>query len=101
MSITDRLRDMAIMAEEWQHPIIDDAIAALEAFAKPQPIETAPKDGRKFLAFTCDYQFGSRFNTRWQEGRWDGRTPDDAVGSFQSDNGQIITHWLPLPPDPE
>ena len=65
-----------------------------------QPRETAPKDGKRFLAFTADYEFGKRFNCRVQEAKWTGKTPDDRYGSFQSSNGQIITHWMPLPDPP-
>ena len=64
-------------------------------------IASAPKDGTKFLADTCDYQFGMSFNRKVQEARWIGSSPDDPAGGFCSDNGQIINGWQPLPPAPE
>lgn len=65
-----------------------------------QPIDTIPaafKDGRKFLAFTADFQFGARFNERVQEARWSGKTHDDPIGHWASHNGQIVLGWMPLP----
>lgn len=65
-----------------------------------QDLSTAPRDGSKFLAFTADFQYGAHFNFRVQEARWSGDSPDDPVGHFQSENGQLVTHWMPLPPPP-
>jgi Protein of unknown function (DUF551) len=65
-----------------------------------QPRDTAPKDGSKFLAFTADFEHGVRFNERVQEARWTGKTPDDPLGYIASSNGQIVTHWMPLPAAP-
>lgn len=36
-----------------------------------QPIETAPKDGKVFLAFTADFENGVRFNEHVQEAEYD------------------------------
>src|SRR3569623_363940 len=63
-------------------------------------MDSAPKDGSKFLAFTADFEFGHRFNERVQEARWSGKTPSDPIGNFASINGQIVTHWMPLPAAP-
>lgn len=68
--------------------------------AEWRDIEGAPRDGKKFLAFTCDYENGIRVNECVQEARWSGKTPDDRVGHYQSKNGQIVTHWMPLPLPP-
>jgi hypothetical protein len=76
------------------------SLDGIRTMSEWQPIETAPKDGRRFLAFTADFQYGRRFNERVQEARWSGKTPDDLIGHFASDNGQIITHWMPLPHPP-
>lgn len=67
-----------------------------------RPIESIPPefmDGRKFLAFTADFMYGQRFNECVQEGKWIGKTPSG--GHFASSNGQIITHWMPLPEPPK
>jgi hypothetical protein len=98
MSITDRLRDMAIMAEEWQHPIIDDAIAALEGLAwpTPQPIETAPRDGAWILVWLPPDGHG-------RDGHWDKVSWCRYAQGFLTEEVWLNnpTHWLPLPPDPE
>lgn len=65
-----------------------------------QTTDTAPKDGTTFLAFTADFEGGVRFNCRVQEAKWSGKTPDDRIGHFRSANGQIVTHWMPLPAPP-
>jgi hypothetical protein len=65
-----------------------------------QPLDTAPKDGTKFLAFTADFMYGTRFNERVQEAKWSGKTPDDRIGHFQSANGQMVLYWMPLPEPP-
>ncbi len=67
---------------------------------KWQPLATAPKDGTIFLAFTADFEYGVRFNYKVQEAKWSGKTPDDRVGHFQSDNGQMVLYWMPLPESP-
>ena len=64
-------------------------------------LDSAPKDGRKFLAFTADFQFGHRFNECVQEAQWSGKTPDDRIGHWMSKNGQMVTHWMPLPKPPK
>ena len=53
-----------------------------------KPIETAPKDGTKILAF----KNGAKFVCYWCDfaGGWI-RDTFDCGG---------ITHWMPLPPDP-
>jgi len=56
-------------------------------------LESAPRDGSKFLANTCDFEYGVAFNRCVQEARWTGN-------SFASKNGQMITHWMQLPDDP-
>lgn len=71
-------------------------LAPVQAVPDWQPIETAPKDGSVFLAFTADFSSGVRFNCLVQEARWSGTSPYDLAGHFQSRNGQIVTHWMPL-----
>lgn len=65
-----------------------------------QTLDTAPKDGTKFLAFTADFEYGTAFNHRIQEAKWSGKTPHDPAGHFMSQNGQMVTHWMPLPAPP-
>lgn len=67
---------------------------------KWQSLDTAPRDGSKFLAFTADFEGGHRFHERVQEARWSGDAPDDHAGHFQSANGQIVLRWMPLPAPP-
>jgi hypothetical protein len=62
-----------------------------------QDLETAPRDGSKFLALTADFEHGVRFNERIQEAKWSGKTPDDRIGHFASNNGQMVLKWMPLP----
>lgn len=64
-------------------------------------LDTAPKDGSKFLAFTADFECGARFNERVQEAKWSGKAPDDLAGHFMSVNGQMVLAWMPLPKAPE
>ena len=65
-----------------------------------QTLDNAPKDGSMFLANTSDFEHGKAFNRCVQEARWIGKTPDDPIGHFASKNGQMVTHWMPLPDDP-
>lgn len=65
-----------------------------------QPIETAPRDGSKFLAYTHDSEPGAPiFNVRIQEAWREGS--DSKTGYFACATGQMITHWMPLPPSPD
>lgn len=59
--------------------------------------DTAPRDGSTFLAYTADFCGGGPYNERIQEARWSGKTPDDPIGHFRSDNGQIVMCWMPSP----
>jgi hypothetical protein len=68
-----------------------------------QPIETAPKDGRKIVALSEDYPSdphivfwrnfppGSYADGGWQVSALAGRDPV---------RNMIATHWLPLPEPP-
>lgn len=66
-----------------------------------QKLDTAPRDGSTFLAFTADFDGGARFNECVQEAKWSGKTPDDRIGHYQSRNGQIVLRWMPRPPFPD
>ena len=55
---------------------------------KPQPIETAPKDGTRILAFDGTYGWEL---VCFEDDSW--------IDIFTSRHDS--THWLPLPPDPE
>jgi hypothetical protein len=59
-----------------------------------QPIETAPKDGTRFLAFYVADE--GIYDILWDEGLgW--VSQDYSIENFmQSD----FTHWMPLPPPP-
>lgn len=59
-----------------------------------QKIETAPKDGTNVLLFFGNSDSRVRVSEAW----WDGRAWTDDIGGFVE---QVITHWMPLPPQPE
>lgn len=67
-----------------------------------QPIETAPKDGTRFLAtgggLGCHIDFAS-YNDR--VGCWNTTdfTLDDT--DYEPEGYNRPTHWMPLPPPPE
>lgn len=76
---------------------------------QPQPIETAPKDGTKILAYGS-YSWGSLENhdcTGWLVVEWEPElTYDDdvnPVGGWRSVTGNpykdymVATQWVPLP----
>lgn len=65
-----------------------------------QPIETAPKDGRKFLGYTLERAPYGQPVWRVEECYWDGICPDDPVGRFASRSGALLDHWQPLPLPP-
>jgi hypothetical protein len=59
-----------------------------------QPIETAPRDGKTFLAYTID-SYGRRIEfAQWRPGL------SENSGHFSSQSGAIPTHWMPLPTPP-
>ena len=64
-----------------------------------QPIETAPKDGSRFLAF----HDGHVDFWHWQDFKDGGKAP---VGwrnfvYVYPDGGNIPSHWMPLPEPPK
>lgn len=67
--------------------------AALEVAdaAAWQPIETAPKNGSRFM-FTNGHIIGT--------GLMMGRTPHFAADSWQGERNTVPTHWRPLPEPP-
>lgn len=71
-----------------------DTTASAEGW---QPIETAPKDGSKFLA-VC---YGQVVVCRWGSGRYD-RSKKVYLGGWAvgMDNKANPTHWMPLPVHP-
>lgn len=60
-----------------------------------QPIETAPKDGSRLLA----YSKGWDHEQKDQEIAW----WNESSGLFRWQSGTIVkpTHWMPLPSPPE
>jgi hypothetical protein len=62
-----------------------------------QPIETAPRDGRRVLVWIVDKRYtGHAFAKLWFHSR-DGRLGGGAEGYNGAWN---ITHWMPLPAGP-
>lgn len=76
-----------------------------------QPIETAPKDGKKVLIVANGVIYAawwnSEFENQWDEEtseyRYVGAWTDDAVESFGYETVASYepTHWMPLPDPPE
>jgi hypothetical protein len=73
----------------------DLAAAIDEAYPDWQLIETAPRDGTRFMAFEKGDEF-QRYECWWQNdfGHWEGWQND-------LDNEPNPTHWKPLDPAPE
>lgn len=58
-------------------------------------MDTAPKDGTRFLVWTIERGWYAPSPTRRIEiARWSGHY-------FASDSGAIPTHWMPLPAPPD
>lgn len=58
-----------------------------------QPIETAPRDGSKVLAYDPGWCGGTMAIARW----WDG---EFRTGNLPGEE-MYPTHWMPLPPPPD
>ena len=62
-----------------------------------QPIETAPKDGRRILAYSKEY--GVQVTGWWY------RNDNPAIGgwwiAFSDGDYTDLTHWQPLPEPPK
>jgi len=61
-----------------------------------QPIETAPRDGKRFIS-TDDYNIEI---IRWYNGTWVVRRCSDPFYDEEWDEN-TPTHWMPLPPAPK
>ncbi len=70
-----------------------------------QPIETAPKDGRRLLVFATEFKHGYYGCCRWvsysdKSSGWSGSSflsvPEGAWTTFLQPS-----HWMPLPAPPE
>jgi hypothetical protein len=59
-----------------------------------QPIESAPKDGLRFLGGQRHRVYG----WMWSECRW---YPSATGGYYCADDGWSPTHWLPIPEPPK
>lgn len=64
-----------------------------------QPIETAPKDGRRILVSEANYvdSIGCAYwsySKEWKEEGWYSSACCDDITMF------FPTHWMPLPPPP-
>ena len=66
-----------------------------------QPMETAPRDGKPFLAWCLERPPFDPAPTWFHDiAKWSGRTPDDPAGHFAATSGAFVTRWQPLPPPP-
>ena len=77
-------------AASWEGHI-SEARAAIEAMPGWQPIETAPRDGTKFLGVTKS----GRMKVDW----FDVTLSVSQFAHERGDNG--YTHWMPLPEPPK
>ena len=77
-------------AASWEGHI-PEARAAIEAMPGWQPIETAPRDGTKFLGVTKS----GRMKVDW----FDVTLSVSQFAHERGDNG--YTHWMPLPEPPK
>ena len=77
-----------------------------------QPIETAPKDGSKFImarfaddGHEPDYEVAQYDPHTWPEyvpvGDGLYRKEERVLGEWRNDNPHRMTHWMPLPAPPE
>lgn len=60
-----------------------------------QPISTAPRDGKPFLAWCSETGDQGIDTARWS------RPDDPKVGYFRTRYGWAPTHWSPMPKPPE
>ena len=70
--------------------------------AQWQPIETAPKDGRRILAASSDPSQQNMTVIYWEPGS----VKFNIIGHWRSSVHTVVTfaevtHWMPLPPAPE
>ena len=63
--------------------------------SKWQPIETAPKDGTRFLAYEPRHEY------RYYECWWEDDFRDWSGWQDDFDSEPKPTHWMPLPEPPE
>lgn len=62
-----------------------------------QPISTAPRDGKPFLAWCSETGKQGVDMARWSNPH----DPKDRIGHFKTRYGWIPTHWAPMPKAPE
>lgn len=84
---------------------IDVAIDALKR-TQWQPIETAPRDGKRILLYrplayeTNDPIIAIFRGTAKDHGCWDETVPDGYTSENYTDGHCKATYWMPLPPAP-
>jgi len=89
------------ICEDWR--VVARVLDAYDARIGWQPIETAPKDGTRVLAWTRNAQ--SAFVAFWRE---HGLAPEDEERGWltlmgvraTSEHGSDLSHWMPLPSPP-
>lgn len=90
----DVARKVGAIYEIWP---IAAALAAERERAKPQPIETAPKDGTPILAIYADGYGLRAYSVRmWATGSW-GAAKQGWADEYRQLRIEQPTHWLPLP----
>lgn len=102
-------RETALQQLDWQRRRANDAVANAVDYAKQlnaaraalsaarpdewQPIETAPKDGTRFLAWMPWFDGPCAVELWWEDGAWQMRDRKFTMGCR-------ATHWHPMPPPP-
>jgi len=83
--------DLPLLMSRDMTPIFERAAALLENLTQPQPIATAPRDGREVLVWESERR-------PWRIATW--TTVLGIVGWHSGPNLLFPTHWMPLPPGP-
>ncbi len=83
---TGKTKVTQFSAEEWD---------AMRPKIDWQPMETAPRDGSRFLAW-C----GETGDQGVDMARWYGKSPSDPIGYFKTRYGWIPMWWAPMPETP-
>lgn len=104
MELVGRLetyRSLTEWGDAVRHEIIDEAAACIREMVEWRPIETAPRDGSRFLAYggglddqveTCSW---SEVTCCWNLETFTADDSDDEPEGYCRP-----THWLPFPPAP-
>jgi hypothetical protein len=95
------VRDMVAIPRVQYNALIALAAMAHYPLNPWRDIDSAPRDGKPFLAWCIERGPFSPSPTWFLDiARWSGKNPDDRIGHFASRSGAIVAKWLPLPAPP-